>query len=74
MIGVRFTRDMRPWQAGATAILPDTLARKIIDEGAGEEYRFPAAPHAALASPQDQVVVAVDKGGRRGGGYRTKGV
>jgi hypothetical protein len=51
MKGVEFTRDMRPYARGATALLPDALATRIIAEGAAKPYAFPEQPfaHGAVA-------------------------
>lgn len=50
MKGVRFDRAMRPYGAGDTALLPDDVARRVVDEGAAQYYRFPGAPHAEQAA------------------------
>ncbi len=46
MIGVKFTRNMRPYGAGDTALLPEDVAEKLVDEGSAELHDFPDAPHA----------------------------
>ncbi len=41
---VTFTRDMRPWQAGADAVLPDAIAEKLVADGDAKDLRpFPPA-------------------------------
>ncbi len=42
MLIVTFTRDMRPWQAGADAVLPDAVAERLVAEGSAKDARpFP---------------------------------
>ncbi len=39
---VTFTRDMRPWQTGASAVLPDAVAERLVQEGSATDSRpFP---------------------------------
>lgn len=39
---VTFTRDLRPWQNGQDAVLPDELAAKLIKSGEAKDSRpFP---------------------------------
>jgi hypothetical protein len=52
---VTFTRDMRPWQKGQDAVIPDELAAKVVASGEAENPRpFPpedVAPAAPVAAP-----------------------
>jgi len=60
---VTFTRDMRPWQKGQDAVLPDDIARKVLASGEAENPRpFP---------PQD-VAPAGAVPPTRGRGYSTR--
>ena len=63
MIGVKFNRAMRPYGVGDTALLPDDVARKVIDEGAAEIHQFPAAPHASAAPATPTWRVSTTRGG-----------
>ena len=67
MIGVKFNRAMRPFGAGDTALLPDSVAHQIIGEGAAERLEFPRAPHASEARP------AIVAGELPSQTYKTKG-
>jgi hypothetical protein len=42
---VQMTRDMRPWQKGHDALVPDDVARSLVAAGDAENSRdFPAKP------------------------------
>ena len=81
MIGVRFTKPVRPYGAGDTALLPDDAARAVVDAGDAELYEFPAAPHAVGAADREGASSSTKvmepalaaKPGRPATTYRTKG-
>jgi hypothetical protein len=47
---VRFIKEMFPWQAHATALLPAGQADRMIREGFAVAHCFPDRPHAVDAS------------------------
>lgn len=49
MIGVKFTRAMRPYGAGDTALVTDSLGIALIRNGDADRYYFPENPHAVEA-------------------------
>jgi hypothetical protein len=55
---VTFTRDMRPWQKGQEAVLPDALAAKVVASGEATDPRpFPpqdVAPTRPVGTPTEQ--------------------
>lgn len=46
MIGVKFTRAVRPYGVGDTALLPESVAQAVVDAGEADLYEFPSGPHA----------------------------
>jgi len=50
MKGVRFIRQVFPWQAQATALLPPGQADLMIREGFAVPHCFPERPYAVDAS------------------------
>lgn len=50
MKGVRFIKEVFPWQAHATALLPAAQADRMIREGYAVAHCFPDRPHAVDAS------------------------
>jgi hypothetical protein len=71
MIGVKFTRAVRPYGAGDTAMLPEDAAQAVVDSGEAELYQFPSDPHAHEAGYKPPVTKPMKPGGGRQG-YRTK--
>ena len=53
---VTFTRDMRPWQSGADAVLPDELAAKLVADGDAKNPRPYPPPDVAPAIPIGEIV------------------
>lgn len=75
MMGVRFTKPMSPYGAGDPALLPETVARRLISQGAAEPHTFPDRPFAseAIAPPAPTSDREPPAPARRGGSYRVKG-
>lgn len=53
---VRLRRDMRPWQAGQDAVLPDELAAKLVKDGDAEDPRPFPPPDVAPQKPVGTVL------------------
>jgi hypothetical protein len=50
MIGVKFTRDMRPYGKGEAILLPNDIAQRLIAAGDAEAYEFPTSLYGAVAA------------------------
>lgn len=59
---VTFTRDMRPWQKGEDAVLPDALAAKVIASGEAKDSRPFPPPDVAPAVPVGIEIVRPRRG------------
>lgn len=68
MIGVKFNRAVRPYGAGDTALLPESVAQAVVDSGEADLYEFPSQPYAHEAG----YTVPVTKPMRSGKDYVAK--
>lgn len=55
MIGVRFTRAMRPYGQGDVAMLPEEVAQRVVDDGDAELHDMPEQMHAHEAGFRPEV-------------------
>jgi len=73
MKGVRFIRQVFPWQAQATALLPAGQADLMIREGFAVPHYFPDRPYAVDASvPREAVIAPASSPVRPTQSYKTK--
>ena len=71
MIGVKFNGPMRPYGAGDVALLPEDIARRLVDDGLAELHELPDAPHAHEAGYRAPVTKPM-RPGRGRQGFQTK--
>lgn len=51
MIGVKFKRPVTPYGVGDTALLPDDVARRLVNGGDADRHNYPKAPHSKEMQP-----------------------
>jgi hypothetical protein len=80
MIGVKFTRAMRPYGQGDVAFLPEDIAQGLVDGGEAELVDLPNSPHAheagfrpAVTKPAEPAPTPAPAPQRGRIGFRTKG-